>query len=70
MFLEYEPKSVKVHDLVYRKVNDRWEFRKSFYRKLRLSERWVLSETMKAGFQDAVSDSTNGLVTIVATKSP
>lgn len=40
-FLEYEPETVKVHDLVYRKKNGDWFLNKSFYRKLRLSKEWV-----------------------------
>lgn len=40
-FLEYEPETVAVHDLVYRKVDGKWRFNKSCYRKLRLSEKWV-----------------------------
>jgi hypothetical protein len=68
-FLEYEPSTVKVHDILYRKMNDHWELRKSFYRKLRLSEQWVTEEVTKVGFEHVISDSTNGLVTLVATRS-
>ena len=38
-FLEYEPETVKVHDLLYRKVDGQWAYAKSFYRKLRLAQR-------------------------------
>jgi SAM-dependent methyltransferase len=69
-FLEYEPEFVKVHDLVYSKEGDRWDFKKSFYRKLRLSEQWVSGQATKAGFAEVESDNANGLITIVATKSP
>ena len=37
-FLEYEAETVKVHDLVYRKLGGEWTFAKSFYRKLRLAQ--------------------------------
>lgn len=65
-FLEYEPETVKVHDIVYRNVGGHWELAKSFYRKLRLSERWVSDALKDAGFEDVVSQQTNGLVTVTA----
>jgi len=68
-FLEYAPETVKVHDLVYRNSADGWEFSKSFYRKLRLSEQWLLDEMAKAGFEHIVSDRENGLIMTIATKS-
>jgi precorrin-6B methylase 2 len=40
-FLEFEPDTVKVHDLVYQKDHNSWKLNKSFYRKLRLSQQWV-----------------------------
>ena len=67
-FLEYEPDTVKVHDLVYRRSGTRWEFAKSYYRKLRLSEPWLRDRSAQAGFSNLDSDVTNGLVTLVATK--
>jgi hypothetical protein len=68
-FLEYEPETVKVHDIVYRNVGGQWELAKSFYRKLRLSERWVLDALKDAGFEDVASQQTNGLVTVTATRT-
>jgi len=68
-FLEYEPETVKVHDLVYRKAGSSWELAKSFYRKLRISEQWVTGELTKAGFMDINSNNEKGLVTVVATKA-
>jgi len=67
-FLEYEPEAVKVHDLVYRKVDGQWTFRKSFYRKLRLAQGWVETELERAGFSIAESSIERGFVTLVATK--
>ncbi len=68
-FLEYEPQTVKVHDLVYTKAGDEWRFAGSYYRKLRLSADWVTDEIERAGFADLEYDVENGLVTLVATKS-
>lgn len=68
-FLEYEPDTVKVHDLVYRKQADgRWAFFKSFYRKLRLAQGWVEAELARAGFAAVASRAERGFVTIVATR--
>jgi SAM-dependent methyltransferase len=67
-FLEYEPETVKVHDLVYRKVGDEWTFRKSFYRKLRLAHAWVEAQLQEAGFALAETGVERGFVTLVATR--
>jgi len=67
-FLEYEPETVKVHDLVYRRENDDWKFSKSFYRKLRISEEWLTDELFGAGFATVDTRVEMGLVTAVATK--
>jgi len=67
-FLEYEPETVKVHDLVYRKLGGEWTFRKSFYRKLRLAQSWVEAELERAKLAIAEASVERGLVTLVATK--
>ncbi|WP_019508009.1 bifunctional 2-polyprenyl-6-hydroxyphenol methylase/3-demethylubiquinol 3-O-methyltransferase UbiG [Pleurocapsa sp. PCC 7319] len=67
-FLEYEPETVKVHDLVYQKDNGNWKLNKSFYRKLRLSKQWVDNQLENIGFSQVESDVNNGLITIIATK--
>lgn len=43
-FLEYEPQTVLVHDLIYVRQGKKWELRKSCYRKLRLSLSWVCAQ--------------------------
>jgi hypothetical protein len=68
-FLEYEPQTVKVHDLVYRRQNGQWAFKKSFYRKLRLSPQWVTDRLRDAGFGNVQVDTSAGFATIVAAKS-
>jgi 2-polyprenyl-3-methyl-5-hydroxy-6-metoxy-1,4-benzoquinol methylase len=68
-FLEYEPETVKVHDLVYRRQPDgRWALFKSYYRKLRLARSWVEAELTRAGFARVVADAERGFITMVAMK--
>lgn len=65
-FLEYEPDTVKVHDLVYINTHGQWKLHKSFYRKLRLPPDWVKKQLGQAGFPDVAVEVENGLVTVVA----
>jgi SAM-dependent methyltransferase len=67
-FLEYEPETVKVHDLLYRKVDGHWTYAKSFYRKLRLAQGWVEERLRKAGFTLTEAVVERGFVTLVATR--
>ncbi len=67
-FLEYEPDTVKVHDLVYRNANSEWTLAKSFYRKLRLSPDWVVDQLTYIGFSEVSVDVQNGLVTVEGVK--
>ncbi|MFH1693895.1 MAG: class I SAM-dependent methyltransferase, partial [Bacillota bacterium] len=67
-FLEYEPETVKVHDIVYKKENDRWRLYKSFYRKIRLSKDWIEEQLSRVGFNEVTLSVENGLITIIAVK--
>lgn len=67
-FLEYEPDTVKVHDLVHRREGAGWTLHKSFYRKLRLAPEWLADELRAAGFDGVDSSVDRGLVTMVATR--
>jgi 2-polyprenyl-3-methyl-5-hydroxy-6-metoxy-1,4-benzoquinol methylase len=67
-FLEFEPATVKVHDLVYRRVEGRWEFAKSFYRKLRLPTDWIVTTLQDAGFAHVEAGLDRGLVVLTAKK--
>lgn len=67
-FLEYEPDTVKVHDLVYRREGGEWKFRKSFYRKLRLPPEWVNEQLREAGFTDVQAETNQGFVTVIAAR--
>jgi 2-polyprenyl-3-methyl-5-hydroxy-6-metoxy-1,4-benzoquinol methylase len=65
-FLEYEPATVKVHDLVYKRTPDGWNLSKSYYRKLRLSKEWVHEQLEAAGFARIDAREEAGLVTMLA----
>ena len=67
-FLEFEPATVKVHDLVYRQVNGKWSFAKSFYRKLRLPTDWVVRTLRAAGFGHVETGLDRGFVVVTAKK--
>ena len=67
-FLEYELETVKIHDIVYIKKNDKWELNKSSYRKIRLSVEWVEKQLSNIGFKIEESSNRNGFQTIVAVK--
>lgn len=67
-FLEYEPETVRVHDIVYRKIDGKWNLYKSFFRKLRMSREWVKEHLIRCGFEILVSDFENGFITIIACK--
>ncbi|MGD9162165.1 MAG: class I SAM-dependent methyltransferase [Desulfobacteraceae bacterium] len=64
-FLEYEPDTVKVHDIIYRKIGGEWKLFKSFYRKLRLSKEWVEEKLLECGFRIIESCVKNGFITII-----
>ena len=67
-FLEYEAQHVIVHDIVYEKLKDQWEMKKSAFRKLRIAPQWVSDILVMLGFKIATFDIHMGIVTIVARK--
>lgn len=67
-FLEFEPETVKINDIVYRKEEGKWLLSKSDYRKLRLSREWVEHQLVEAGLSNVETKVDGGLVTIIATK--
>ena len=67
-FLEYEEDIVRVHDIVYRKIEGKWKLYKSFYHKLRLSKEWVKEQLIQYGFKMNKSNVENGFITIIASK--
>ena len=68
-FLEFEPETVKVHDLVYtRGADGAMTLNKSMYRKLRLPLDWVKSALADAGFDIVHEETARGAVTLMASK--
>jgi hypothetical protein len=67
-FLEYETDHVKVHDLIYKRINQQWRLKKSYFRKLRIPPRWAKDILSAMGFNIEIYDVTNGIVNIIARK--
>ena len=67
-FLEYERDHVRVNDIIYEKLNERWSMKKSFYKKLRISHQWTKTCLQKAGFNIEFTDEQNGMVLIFSRK--
>jgi SAM-dependent methyltransferase len=67
-FLEYEPRTVKVHDLVWTRQGDGWRFQRSMYRKLRLAPATVSDRLERAGFTVACHDASAGMVALVGVR--
>ena len=67
-FLEYEKDHVKVHDIIYEKINDQWRLKKGVYRKLRIPPDWTEACLLRIGFEVDESEIQNGMVTVTARK--
>ena len=67
-FLEYEPGTVKVHDLVWTRHAGGWRFQRGMYRKLRLAPATVSARLARAGFRVARDDAPGGLAALVGTR--
>lgn len=67
-FLEYEPETIVVNDLIHVRENAKWRLCKSCYRKLRLDPGWVAATAQELGFVVDHRDEAFGLVTLVARK--
>jgi SAM-dependent methyltransferase len=50
-FLEYDPQTVVVHDLIHLRSGEGWNLRKSSYRKLRISSKEVVRQLKAQGFE-------------------
>jgi len=64
-FLEYEPRTVKVHDLIWVRQQDGWRLRKGVYRKLRLAPEAVAMRLQQAGFTVERHQAPAGMVALV-----
>jgi len=67
-FLEYEPETVVVHDLIHVREGEGWTLHKSAYRKLRLSPAWVEMKLRVSGFELREREQAAGVWTVVAEK--
>lgn len=65
-FLEYEPDTVVVHDLIHEYRDGRWTLHKSCYRKLRLSAAWVVRQLQDAGLTVAHQEARAGMTALLA----
>jgi SAM-dependent methyltransferase len=68
-FLEYEPTTVKVHDLVWSRQADGWRFAKGVYRKLRLSIDSAIRYLERPGLTVERHPAPGGLIALVGTRS-
>jgi precorrin-6B methylase 2 len=68
-FLEYEKNHVKVHDLIYERKRNRWDLRKSFFKKVRVAPRWIEEVLQALGFTIETFDIHNAGVCIIARKA-
>ncbi|GHO67502.1 SAM-dependent methyltransferase [Ktedonobacter sp. SOSP1-52] len=67
-FLEYEPESVVVHDLIYTRQGEQWARQKSSYRKLRLALSWLISQLQLTGFTIDAQESHRGMWFLAVSK--
>jgi len=64
-FLEYEPESLVVHDILYERTPEGWHTRVSHYRKLRLSPEHVIASLESSGFCVRSKTGIRGMVCLV-----
>ena len=67
-FLEYKKNHVKVHDIIYQRKHDRWDFKKSFFNKIRIAPQWIKEVLQDLGFNIETFDIQDGVVCIIARK--
>ncbi len=67
-FLEFEKTTVKVHDIIYEKMDTQWILKKSVYQKLRISPDWTQKYLQKLGFTIKFYDEQNGMIFMIARK--
>ncbi|MGZ5921954.1 MAG: hypothetical protein ACXWLT_09330, partial [Rhizomicrobium sp.] len=67
-FLEYEPQTVIVHDLIHSRNGEGWSLRKSSYRKLRIAADDLVRQLRGLGFEIDANGPAARMWTISATK--
>lgn len=65
-FLEYEPETVIVHDILHQRTPEGWQARVSNYRKLRLSPEHLVASLQSNGFNVRREAGMRGMVRLVA----
>jgi SAM-dependent methyltransferase len=65
-FLEYEPQTVLVHDLLHTRVDGAWKQSVSAYRKLRISPAWLVEVLARVGLHARVQPGPRGMVQVLA----
>ncbi|NVD74782.1 class I SAM-dependent methyltransferase [Duganella sp. BJB1802] len=65
-FLEYEPESVLVHDILHQRTSDGWRTQVSHYRKLRLSPEYLVARLQSSGFKVRREAGMRGMVRLIA----
>ncbi len=65
-FLEYEDQQVKVTDILHEKENGKWIQKVSSYNKVRVSEPMILDLLESNGFKVQLSETTKGIIKIIA----
>ncbi|WP_332741184.1 class I SAM-dependent methyltransferase [Hydrogenophaga sp.] len=65
-FLQYEPESVLVHDILHQRQPDGWHTQVSHYRKLRLSPGHLITKLQSCGFNVRREAGMLGMVRLVA----
>jgi 2-polyprenyl-3-methyl-5-hydroxy-6-metoxy-1,4-benzoquinol methylase len=65
-FLEYEPETVLVHDILHQRTSDGWQTQVSHYRKLRLSPERLVTSLQSNGFNVRREAGLRGMVRLVA----
>jgi SAM-dependent methyltransferase len=65
-FLEYEPETVLVHDILHQRTPEGWQTRVSHYRKLRLSPQQLIASLESSGFSVRCETGMRGMVRLVA----
>lgn len=65
-FLEYEARTVLVHDILHESTPDGWKTRVSHYRKLRLSPEQLILDLQSKGFSVRREDGAKGMIRLVA----
>ena len=65
-FLDYEPESVLVHDILHQRTPAGWQTQVSHYRKLRLSPEYLITRLQSSGFSVRRETGMRGMVRLVA----